>query len=121
MMDEIAGLAPGLQCCLRCGRVITNRELHDSIEEPALASIRRSHPEWAAGTTGETCQPCLSEYRKLLSDRQTRSQSSVEATRAVSGAGEIAPNWFSALAVKLFGRTPKRSYGTATAPEARRV
>jgi hypothetical protein len=71
-MSEIIELTPGLQCCLRCGRVLTNRGLHDALEEPVLASIR-------AGRTGaegsaETCQPCLEEYRNLLNGRESRSE-----------------------------------------------
>lgn len=70
-MSEILDLTVGLQCCLRCGRLLTNRALHDAIEEPVLASIRAGHPEWTG--TDEVCAPCLSEYHTLLSGRQTRS------------------------------------------------
>lgn len=70
-MNEKFELTPGLQCCLRCGRVLTNRTLHDAMEEPVLASIRESHP--GAADPGEPCQPCIEEYRNLLNARQTRS------------------------------------------------
>ena len=70
-MDEILDLTPGLQCCLRCGRVLTDRALHDALEEPVLASLRASRP--GAANPDAACQPCLEEYRNLLSDRQTRS------------------------------------------------
>lgn len=85
MMGETVVLTPGLQCCLRCGRVLTDRALHDSMEESMLYAIRARHPEWArekkaAGVaegeeeTGVECQPCLDEYRRLLGDRQTRAE-----------------------------------------------
>ncbi len=79
-MNEATELTPGLQCCMRCGRVLTDRALHDSMEESMLYAIRARHPEWAQKTTGEAgeasgeCQPCLNEYRRLLSDRQTRAE-----------------------------------------------
>lgn len=69
-MDEIVSVTPGLQCCLLCGRVLTDRALHDRLEEPVLASIRAEHPEWT-GTDG-ACAPCVSVYRKLLEERMTR-------------------------------------------------
>ena len=64
------GLTPGLQCCLRCGRLLTDRALHDALEEPVLDSIRARHPEWAA--PGGACQPCVREYRRLLERRHAR-------------------------------------------------
>ncbi|HEY0003637.1 MAG TPA: hypothetical protein VGB17_02415 [Pyrinomonadaceae bacterium] len=78
-MNEILDLTPGLQCCLRCGRLLTDRALHDAIEEPVLASIRMAHPEWVG--TDEVCQPCLKEYRDLLSERQSRSERLIEEER----------------------------------------
>lgn len=71
-MNEILDLTMGLQCCLRCGRLLTDRALHDAVEEPVLASIRAGHPEWV-GTDG-VCTPCINEYHNLLSERQTRSR-----------------------------------------------
>ena len=70
-MDEILDLTPGLQCCLRCRRVLTDRTLHDALEEPVLASIRAGHPGFAS--PNEACQPCIEEYRSLLRDRAARS------------------------------------------------
>lgn len=64
-------LTPGLQCCLRCGRVLTNRVLHDALEEPVLASIRAGHSDLEG--PAEACQPCIEEYRNLLNERQSRS------------------------------------------------
>lgn len=71
-MSEIIELTPGLQCCLVCGRTLTDRALHDRMEEPALASIRTEHPEWWG--ENESCQPCVEEYRKLLAERLTRAE-----------------------------------------------
>ncbi|MBA3323342.1 MAG: hypothetical protein H0T45_18125 [Pyrinomonadaceae bacterium] len=71
-MSEIVSVTPGLQCCLLCGRVLTDRALHDRLEEPVLASIRAEHPEWASAD-GD-CAPCVSVYRKLLEERMTRAQ-----------------------------------------------
>ena len=86
-MDESLHLTPGLQCCLRCRRVLTDRALHDALEEPVLASIRAGHPDWAS--LNEACQPCLDEYRSLLKDRQTRS------LRQREGAGKKRPSFLS--------------------------
>jgi hypothetical protein len=69
-VKEILDLTPGLQCCLRCRRVLTNRALHDALEEPVLASIRAAHSEI---NSADVCQPCIEEYRNLLKDRETRS------------------------------------------------
>ena len=71
-MSEIVSVTPGLQCCLLCGRVLTDRALHDRLEEPVLASIRAEHPEWT-GTDG-ACVPCVRVYRKLLEERVTRAE-----------------------------------------------
>jgi hypothetical protein len=70
-MNEILDLTPGLQCCLRCRRVLTDRALHDALEEPVLASIRAGHPGFAS--PNEACQPCIEEYRNLLKEREVRS------------------------------------------------
>jgi len=35
-----------MQCCLICGRTLTDREVHDALEEQVLKSIRDEHPEW---------------------------------------------------------------------------
>lgn len=97
-MNEMPELTPGLQCCLRCGRVLTDRALHDSMEESMLYAIRARHPEWAqkkADEASEDCQPCLSEYRRLLNDRHTRA----ELLRAEPG------GWMLAWVNRMFGRT----------------
>lgn len=96
-MNEATELTPGLQCCLRCGRVLTDRALHDSMEESMLYAIRARHPEWAleagrAGEAGGECQPCLSEYRRLLGDRQTRAEERLRAV-AAAGPGAWMPSW----------------------------
>ena len=75
-MSEILELTPGLQCCLRCGRVLTNRILHDALEEPVLASIRAGHS--GLESSAEACQPCIEEYRNLLNERQSRSERLLE-------------------------------------------
>lgn len=79
-VDEILELTPGLQCCLRCRRVLTDRALHDALEEPVLASIRTHYPELAS--PNQACQPCIEEYRSLLNDRRTRSERVREAERS---------------------------------------
>jgi bacterioferritin-associated ferredoxin len=70
-VNEILDLTPALQCCLRCRRLLTDRVLHDAMEEPVLASIRAGHSELAS--PNETCQPCIEEYRNLLKEREVRS------------------------------------------------
>ena len=71
-MDEGSDITSGLQCCLICGRTVSDRELHDSFEERALASIRAEHPEWAA--TGVPCAPCVELYRAMLRERAGRAE-----------------------------------------------
>lgn len=71
-MREMTAVTPGLQCCLLCGRTLTDRALHDRMEEPVLNSIRTEHPEWASADGA--CAPCVSEYRKLLDARLTRDE-----------------------------------------------
>lgn len=79
-VNENSELTPGLQCCLRCGRMLTNRALHDALEEPVLASIRAGRGGGVDNTDGE-CQPCIEEYRDLLNKRQARSERPVEESR----------------------------------------
>lgn len=88
-MSELIELTPGLQCCLRCGRTLTDRAMHDSLEEPVLDSIRADHPEWAR--VDGNCQPCLGEYRRLLGERLSRPVKKREAAtaRASSWAGKL--------------------------------
>ncbi len=63
-------VTPGWQCCLLCGRTLTDRALHDALEEPVLAAIRAEHPEWSS--IDGACQPCVSHYRSLLRERLAR-------------------------------------------------
>ncbi len=87
-MSEIIELTQGLQCCLWCQRTLTNRSLHDQLEEPVLASIRTAHPEWL-GENG-SYKLCLEEYRKLLADRLMRAE-----VLAASASDHRIPGWFS--------------------------
>ena len=92
-MSEILNLTPGLQCCLLCGRTLTDRALHDRLEESVLASIRAEHPEWSDGDGA--CQPCVQHYRKFLRERLTRAERlRVPARRRI-------PRWM----VRLLGQT----------------
>lgn len=91
-------LTPGLQCCLLCGRTLTDRALHDALEEPVLAAIRAEHPEWS-GVDG-VCEPCVEHYRRLLRERLTREESTRVQTEPRR------PNWLSRL------------FGPASAPMA---
>ncbi|HEX8422202.1 MAG TPA: hypothetical protein VF634_02260 [Pyrinomonadaceae bacterium] len=79
-MSENIELTPGLQCCLRCGRTLTDRTLHDAFEEPVLASLSAGRGGVAGGAVGG-CQPCIEEYRSLLNKRQTRAERLVEESR----------------------------------------
>ncbi len=101
-MSEILNLTPGLQCCLLCGRTLTDRALHDRLEESVLASIRAEHPEWSDGDGA--CQPCIQHYRKLLSERMGRAE------RLRAPARRRIPRWM----VHLLGQTTD----TAMAEEA---
>ena len=47
-MREMMDVTPGLQCCLLCGRTLTDRALHDRMEEPVINFIRKEHPKWAS-------------------------------------------------------------------------
>ena len=93
-MNEILDLTPGLQCCLRCRRVLTDRALHDALEEPVLASIRAGHPGFAS--PNEACQPCIEEYRNLLREREARSLGLSEDVRARRPS--LIGRWFERLA-----------------------
>ncbi len=102
MVEQMLELTPGLQCCLRCGRTLTDRALHDSTEEAVLNSIRASRPEWV-GASGE-CPPCVSEYRRLLGERQARAELPRE---------DEAKAWMPALLSRAFGR---RGHDSQAAP-----
>ena len=86
-MLEMQELTPGLQCCLRCGRVLTDRALHDAFEEPALESIRAGRAGWAA--RGEVCRPCLDDYRSLLGERRERAEQRPRREVTGRGAGRV--------------------------------
>jgi hypothetical protein len=85
-LNEHIDLTPGLQCCLRCGRMLTDRALHDAFEEPVLASIRAGRGDTNAGvdnsSAGGECQTCIEEYRNLLNKRQARAEQPVEESAA---------------------------------------
>ncbi|MGH9945371.1 MAG: hypothetical protein ACRD9R_23715 [Pyrinomonadaceae bacterium] len=70
---QVIDLTPGWQCCLLCGRTLTDRASHDRVEEPVLAAIRAEHPQWAAADGGG-CAECLKRYRELLRERATRAE-----------------------------------------------
>jgi hypothetical protein len=93
----------GLQCCLFCGRLLTDRVLHDAIEAPALAAFRAVHPElWSAD---EDCEPCVEEYRNLLEERKTRSERVKAATAS----------WVPAWLGRLVGRQSNEGESTLSA------
>lgn len=71
-MEEVLEFTPGLQCCVRCGRVLVDRRLHDRLEEPILSAIQNEHPEWVAADGA--CVPCVSRYREILNDRVRRDE-----------------------------------------------
>ncbi|MGB8511023.1 MAG: hypothetical protein WCD76_21815 [Pyrinomonadaceae bacterium] len=84
-----AAITPGLQCCLLCGRTLTDRALHDALEQPALDAIRAEHPEWSS--VDGACQPCVDYYRELLRERMTREE------RASAPPVKRRPNWLAKL------------------------
>lgn len=59
-----------LQCCLLCGRTITEREQHDALEASVLHTIRVEHPEW--NEADGVCAACITYYRALLKARVQR-------------------------------------------------
>lgn len=61
-----------MQCCLLCGRTLTDRKAHDALEEQVLKSIRDEHPEWTDDSGA--CEPCVGLYRQLLKERETREE-----------------------------------------------
>jgi hypothetical protein len=89
-----AQVPTGLQCCLFCGRVLTDRALHDAMEAPALAAFRSVHPElWS---DNDACVPCFEEYRNLLEERKTRSE------RIKAATASWVPQWLG----RFVGRQP---------------
>jgi hypothetical protein len=61
---------PGLQFCVMCGRMLTDRSLHDSLEQAVLAPIRAEHPEWV--DANRVCELCIRKYRMILEQRRRR-------------------------------------------------
>jgi hypothetical protein len=61
-----------LQCCLICGRTLTDRDSHDKLEESVLRTIRAEHPEWIE--VNGACEACIFYYRKFLKERATREE-----------------------------------------------
>ena len=68
-----------LQCCLLCGRTLTDREGHDALEQQVLKSIRDEHPEWT--DESGACEPCVNHFRQLLEERVTREERALAALR----------------------------------------
>ena len=95
-----AQVPTGLQCCLFCGRVLTDRALHDAMEAPALAAFRAVHPELSSGN--DACVPCVEEYRNLLEERKTRSE------RIKAATASWVPEWLG----RFVGRQPNAGEGT---------
>jgi hypothetical protein len=70
-MSEIM-TQPIMQCCLVCGRTLTNRAAHDALEESVLEAISAEHPEWV--NEDGICALCVTHYRELLKARISRSE-----------------------------------------------
>jgi hypothetical protein len=66
--------------------MLTNRALHDTFEEPVLASIRakRMGGDGSGESASGECQPCIEEYRALLNNRQARAEQTREEARGGS-------------------------------------
>jgi hypothetical protein len=71
-MNDTPTMTMGLQCCLLCGRTLTNRELHDAVEEQVIETIRSEHPEWTE--ENGTCKSCVVHYRDLINNRLSRAE-----------------------------------------------
>ena len=89
---------PGLQCCVMCGRKLTDRSLHDSLEQAVLAAIRAEHPEWV--DTNRVCELCIRKYRMILEHRRRR----VEEAREKASQ----PTWLACL-IQRFRRQVHRN------------
>ncbi len=50
--------------------MLTERALHDDLEDRVLAAIISEHPEWVEAS-GE-CKQCITQYRELLKRREDR-------------------------------------------------
>jgi hypothetical protein len=89
------GTSSGLQCCVICGRTLTDRSLHDDFERVVLAAIRSEHPEWV--DTNGACDLCIRKYRMLLKQRRIR-----------AGQKASRPTWLARL-IRKFGESVLRS------------
>ena len=87
-----------LQCCVLCGRMLTDRSLHDDLERAILAAIRSEHPEWV--DANGICELCIRKYRMLLEQRRRR----VEDAREKAGR----PKWLARL-IRRFRKCLLRS------------
>lgn len=90
-------LTQGLQCCLRCGRVLTDRTLHDLFEDAALEGIRAGRGDGAPDE--EVCEPCVRDFRTLLRRRRTRSAS--QGVREKAGLSSRLAGWLRGAAGAL--------------------
>ncbi|RMG51917.1 MAG: hypothetical protein D6723_09720 [Acidobacteria bacterium] len=56
-----------LQCCTICGRTISDRELHEALENHIIDAIGQEHPEWIE--SDGACSRCVEHYRSILAHR----------------------------------------------------
>jgi len=63
---------PIMQCCLVCGRTLTNRAAHEALEESVLEAISAEHPEWV--NEDGICARCITHYQAFLKARISRSE-----------------------------------------------
>lgn len=57
-----------LQCCTICGRTISDRELHETLENHIIDAIGQEHPEWME--SDGACARCVEHYRRILARRR---------------------------------------------------
>lgn len=91
----------GTQCCLRCGRVLTDRVLHDSFEEAALEGLRAGRGGGGGGDAAgaeTTCEPCVSDFRRLLLRRRKRSARRLKPTARAGSASSRLTEWLRGMA-----------------------
>lgn len=100
-------MSTSLQCCLICGRTLTDRALHDELEEAVLATIRAEHPQWV--DAGGACEPCAKHYRELLKARLTHVNKI-----GVSRRGRY-QQWLAGLVKKLLPRAARHDIGQEAA------
>lgn len=90
-MGKKARKRSGVQCCVVCGRMLTDRALHDALEQQVLAVIRSEHPEWVEANGA--CTLCIKKYRAILTQRARRAEEEREKARR--------PRWPAALIYKF--------------------